>query len=188
MSSIISTFIPELIVGNDYNHYINNIFQTLPVIGLDKEKALSNSINQADDEGYWLEFGTHEGETIIYTAGCKLSNPKFKIYGFDSFEGLPEQWKTNPNDTKHTAGYFATDIPKVRDNVKLWVGWFDQQIPEYLKEYPNTPIAYLHIDGDLYSSAWTVLSELNHLIVTGTTILFDEFCPFGPYSKPYKFS
>ena len=92
MSSIISTFIPELIVGNDYNHYINNIFQTLPVIGLDKVKALNNSIIQADDNGYWLEFGIHEGETIIYTAGCKLGIPGFKIYGFDSFEGLPEDW------------------------------------------------------------------------------------------------
>ena len=40
MDSIITTFIPELIVGKDYNHYMSNIFQTLPVVGLEKEKMM----------------------------------------------------------------------------------------------------------------------------------------------------
>jgi len=133
--------------------------------------------------GNYLEFGVFEGKSLNHTAELR---PNQVIHGFDSFEGLPENWDMGSKKTKHKAGYFATKIPKVRDNVKLWVGWFDQQIPEYLKVHPDTVIAYLHIDGDLYSSAWTVLSELNHLIVPGTIILFDEFCKFGHFSKPYK--
>ena len=86
--------------------------------------------NIQNSKGHYMEFGVFEGKSINYLASL---NKKVTYHGFDSFEGLPEQWKTNPNDTKHTAGYFATDIPKVRDNVKLWVGLFDQQIPEYLK-------------------------------------------------------
>ena len=160
----------------------------LPDGRLDRQAERLNHLQHTLDNLTWnmgtcLEFGVFSGTTLNMLADAK---PNDVVHGFDSFEGLPEQWKTNHNDKKHIAGYFATDIPVVKDNVKLWVGWFDQQIPEYLKVYPNSPIQYLHIDGDLYSSAWTVLSELNHLIVEGTTILFDEFCPFGPYSKPYK--
>ena len=89
MNSIISTFIPEIIIGKNYNDYMENIFNTLPVLGEDKLSILDKSISHADNNGYWLEFGVHEGETIIHTAGRKLSIPEFKIHGFDSFKGLP---------------------------------------------------------------------------------------------------
>jgi hypothetical protein len=38
-------------------------------------------------DGYWFEFGVHSGSTIN-----TLSSFCEKIYGFDSFEGLPEDW------------------------------------------------------------------------------------------------
>ena len=42
MSSIISTFIPEIIIGKDYNDYMENIFPTLPVIA-DNKLALNSN-------------------------------------------------------------------------------------------------------------------------------------------------
>ena len=92
MSSIISTFIPEIIIGKDYNDYMENIFHTLPILGEDKLSILDKVIPHADDDGYWLEFGVHSGETITHTAGRKLGVPNLIIHGFDSFEGLPEDW------------------------------------------------------------------------------------------------
>ena len=83
MSSIISTFIPELIVGKDYQDYMENVFPTLPILGTDKLSILDKSIPHADDRGYWLEFGIHEGETIVHTAGSKLNVSNFIIHGFD---------------------------------------------------------------------------------------------------------
>ena len=125
MSQIISSFIPELIVGKDYYDYMENIFPTLPILGEDKLSILDKSIPHADDKGYWLEFGVHEGETIVHTAGNKLGVSDFKIHGFDSFEGLPEDWiENNPK------GHFNLDsnIPKHLlnlNNINIVKGWFD---------------------------------------------------------------
>jgi hypothetical protein len=37
----------------------------------------------------WLEFGVASGRTINYISN--FTNDK--VYGFDSFEGLPEKWR-----------------------------------------------------------------------------------------------
>jgi hypothetical protein len=37
----------------------------------------------------WLEFGVATGTTINYIS--RFTNDK--VYGFDSFEGLPENWR-----------------------------------------------------------------------------------------------
>ena len=114
MSSIKSTFIPEIIVGKNYQDYMKNIFHTLPILGEDKLSVLDRSLIHAHDEGYWFEFGIHEGETIVYTAGMKLNVPDFKIYGFDSFEGLPEDWLQPETGHPNLKGHFNLDgnIPK----------------------------------------------------------------------------
>ena len=187
MSSIISTFIPELIVGNDYDHYMSNIFQTLPVVGENKEVILHNSIQQAEDEGYWLEFGVHEGETIMYTAGCKLGTPGFLIHGFDSFEGLPEDWiENNPKGHFDLGG----EIPKhllQYSNINIIKGWYDTSIPKFIKENNINKISFLNIDSDLYSSANTILTLLTPYFKGDCIIHFDEFCNYpGGKNGEYK--
>ena len=49
-----------------------------------------------------------------------------------------------------------------------------QGLPEAWKVTHSGPIQLLHVDGDLYSSARTVLTKLNDRIVPGTVIIFDE--------------
>lgn len=101
--------------------------------------------------------------------------PNKQVYGFDSFEGLPEEWV--PSRPK---GHFATDgnLPKVNDNVILLKGFFDSSLPDFKNtDYYQSKdsIAFLHIDCDLYSSTLTVLNELKDKIKPGTIILFDEY-------------
>jgi hypothetical protein len=43
------------------------------------------------NEGLWLEFGVCSGRTINLIS----TNTKNKVYGFDSFFGLPENWGTH---------------------------------------------------------------------------------------------
>lgn len=123
-----------------------------------------------------LEFGVWQGGSINYLAN-KLKPEK--IYGFDSFQGLPEDWAMN-NDGKnfHKKGHFATPLPKVRSNVELLVGMFDQTLPKFLTEHKGS-IGYMNIDSDLYSSAKYVLTTLNDRITAGTVIRFDEICDWG---------
>lgn len=140
---------------------------------------LSSVANQCVISGEVLEFGVYQGTTINILANT-FSNQT--IYGFDSFEGLPEDWNVSFNEkyNKHKKGYFAVDVlPEVNENVKLVKGFFNASLPAWLIENPITQIKLLHVDSDLYSSAKYVLTTLNNYIIPETVIVFDEMYPWG---------
>lgn len=127
-------------------------------------------------EGLNLEFGVHSGQTINCIAKAR---PDLTFYGFDSFEGLPEDWDTGTKYVKKEAFDRSGEPPEVEDNVKLVKGFFDESIPKWLEENNfdrRKTISYLHIDSDLFSSATTIFTELNDMITAGTIIRFDELC------------
>lgn len=120
------------------------------------------------NNGWILEFGVATGRTLNQFA--KWLPNKF-VFGFDGFEGLPEDWTS-----RMRRGFFARDtLPRVRTNCQLVVGWFDQTLPLFKNKINNGPIALLHVDCDLYSSTVTILNELRDNIVPGTVIIFDEY-------------
>jgi len=121
-----------------------------------------------------LEFGTAGGGSISMIRS-KLSD-KYKLYGFDTFEGLPEDWtNTTTNKVLIPKGSFSVsgNIPNIPD-VKFYKGLFTDTIPVYMKDN-RKPIALIHMDCDLYSSTKEVLTSLNSYIVSGTIIVFDEY-------------
>ncbi len=128
-------------------------------------------------EGLYLEFGVFSGTTINHIA----SKVAGVVHGFDSFQGLPEKWEGVP------AGKFSTDgrLPEVRENVRLHVGWFQDTLPEFVKDQRG-PVAFLHVDSDLYSSAKTVLWGLASQIVPGTVIVFDEYMNY-PHWREHEY-
>lgn len=136
-----------------------------------KFRLLKEAIESCQVNGLNCEFGVHEGFTINRIATFIGDET---IYGFDSFEGLPETW--NMNDTSSLSqGHFAiNDLPTVAPNVSLVKGWFDQSIPVWKQTHTDN-LKFIHIDCDLYSSTKTVLDALNSQIVPGTVIVFDEF-------------
>jgi hypothetical protein len=131
--------------------------------------------NLPEKTGLWLEFGVHTGRTINYIAN---STDK-QVYGFDSFEGLPEWWRFG-----YPKGEFDLKglTPNVRPNVVLIKGWFDQVVENYLnQEHPDDVITFIHIDCDLYSSTKTVLDILKHKVAPGCIIIFDELVNYPEY-------
>lgn len=134
----------------------------------DRISNLKYALSLVKKEGMFLEFGVYSGSTINIIAD-KYRNEK--IYGFDSFEGLPEDW----NGWTLEQSYFKTQsLPKVRENVILIKGWFDEVLPNFIKQH-NEDIAFLHVDCDIYSSAKYVLETLGSRIKSGTIIVFDEY-------------
>lgn len=115
-----------------------------------------------------LEFGVNGGKTINQIRNFLTSD--YKVFGFDSFIGLPEDWV----GTRHKKGEMSTNgiIPDVQ-NVIFYKGWFKDTIPQYLNQ--AKPIALLHIDCDLYSSTIDVLYGLKDFIVPSTVLVFDEW-------------
>jgi hypothetical protein len=150
---------------------VDYIERVMPdALGFDSQRELIEfSLGMIKTEGHYLEFGVYTGGTIRFIARRIGGRP---IHGFDSFEGLPEAW------TGFNLGGRAFDVknrlPRVPVNVRLHRGWFDDTLPEWLKTNPG-PVAFIHIDCDLYSSTRTLLALLADRIVPGTIILFDEY-------------
>jgi len=132
---------------------------------------------QAAYAGAVLEFGVATGRTLNQFATWL---PNKTVYGFDGFEGLPEDWTS-----RMRKGFFARDtLPRVRRNCQLIVGWFDQTLPRFKADYiKHDPIALLHVDCDLYSSTATILKNLKDNIVAGTVIIFDEYMNYPGWQQ-----
>jgi hypothetical protein len=152
--------------------YVIKHMRTVPNFANDydfHDWILRNQVNQQlVSSGLILEFGVATGRTLNHI-GRIFSNKT--VHGFDSFEGLPENWTS-----RMPAGFFArSSLPSVRKNCELHVGWFDNTLPKFLSTNEKLPIALLHVDSDLYSSAKTILTLLNSQLVKDTVIIFDEY-------------
>uniref|UniRef100_I2Q7Q5 Macrocin-O-methyltransferase (TylF) n=1 Tax=Desulfovibrio sp. U5L TaxID=596152 RepID=I2Q7Q5_9BACT len=119
------------------------------------------------DFGLLLEFGVRNGHSIYRLAEMF---PSRQVYGFDSFEGLPEAWN-NESAGSYTA---LGRLPKVPANVEFVVGWFNETLPGFKKAH-SEPIAFMNVDCDLYSATKTIFEEMDAQIVPGTIIVFDEY-------------
>lgn len=134
--------------------------------------VLRYAAEHAPKEGLCLEFGVATGNTLtILAEALARSQPGREVHGFDSFEGLPEDWAGH---VERRGAFRRADLPKVPANAKLHVGLFDQTLPGFVDANPG-PVALIHMDCDLYSSTKTVLDALADRIGPGTVILFDEY-------------
>ncbi|MGH3862114.1 class I SAM-dependent methyltransferase [Actinokineospora sp.] len=129
-------------------------------------QTLEHGLSLAPSGGMALEFGVYTGTTLKIIATARGGED---VYGFDSFEGLPDNWRLG-----FPAGAFRVDgLPDV-PGAELVVGWFDDTLPKFLEEHEG-PVDFLHVDGDLYSSAKTVLELVGPRLRVGSIIVFDEF-------------
>jgi len=138
------------------------------------------ALSRTTIDGLYAEFGVFRGESINHMASV-LQARNLTIYGFDSFEGLKEDWR----GTWYRAGHFSLQgqLPKVLPNVTLIKGWFDATVPPFLAAHPNQPFAFLHLDADTFESTTQLLALLKDRIVPGTVIIFDEYIGFTNWQR-----
>jgi len=136
----------------------------------DTDVVLFEGLKLASSDGLFAEFGVWRGSTINKIA--ERVSECTTVHGFDSFEGLPQDW-WGP----YRKGLFDTKggLPHVRANVELHQGWFDATVPQFAAQHPETPIAFLHVDCDLYSSTKTIFDCLGKRLRPGSIIVFDEY-------------
>lgn len=135
-------------------------------LALEKDKQLGGA-------GIFAEFGVGLGKSgnfIAQRIGNKI------LYGFDWYQGLPEDWRA-PHFLKGTyalkPGVKIPPLP-LEKNIELVVGRFKDVLPTFVKE-KNAPILFLHIDCDLYSSTKEIFNNIKDYVAEGTIIVFDEF-------------
>lgn len=146
----------------------------------DRFELLKLAVERAKDgggSGLWLEFGVSGGESINFIAGQTDKT----VYGFDSFEGLPEDWVKSRTNTQPKGSMSQHHrLPPVGKNVELIKGWFHETLPGFLRNHPE-PVSFVHIDSDLYSSAKTILDQLR--FQNGSVIVFDEYYNYALWKE-----
>jgi hypothetical protein len=118
----------------------------------------------------YLEFGVYQGASL--RMWCAMDrNPESRFFGFDSFQGLPEDWTADK-----PAGTFSTGVPQIGDDrCRLLMGLFHDTLYPFLAEFQTRGQLVVHIDCDLYSSALFCLMALDRWLVPGVIVVFDEF-------------
>jgi O-methyltransferase len=113
------------------------------------------------------------GESIRRWSQLNTS-PNSRFFGFDSFEGLPEEWSGVPKGSYSAKG----ELPAIDDpRVHFVKGWFQETVPNFLMGYKAVEKNRLVIynDCDLYSSTLFCLTQFNSVMTPGTILIFDEF-------------
>ena len=146
--------------------YIKSVNKKVPAIIGSNIHAFKIGIDAAVVDGLVLEFGVRFGTSIRQISALVHQN----VYGFDSFQGLPESWHNEPKGSYSTKGI----IPSVPQNVILHPGWFEETLSGFVKRHPE-PVRFMNIDCDIYSSTQTVLEFFAKQIIPGTVIVFDEY-------------
>jgi len=170
--------------GDDRSHFA--YCSSFTKGGLTKTKGKQKVYTKVD-RGFWAEFGVYTGRSIYALSQLRLEGKK--VYGFDCFTGLPEDWNDECEKGAFDLGgkapefiNFVTEFGEtVRDwpdNIELYTGLFEKTIPKFLKKNEEKA-SFIHIDCDLYSSTKTVLTLLKDRIQSGTIICFDEFPPLS---------
>lgn len=153
------------------------VIEKMPKVSVLKSalSLLTFSLKKVQKEGLFLEFGVFSGTTINHISSVAKDKT---VYGFDSFEGLPETWRSG----FHKGCFKVDNLPEVNSNVELVKGYFNDTLPKFLEEHKED-CAFLHIDCDLYSSAKTVFEFLKPRIKTGTIIVFDEYFNYPSWEE-----
>jgi hypothetical protein len=144
-------------------------------IGFETQReVLDYALSQTTVAGDYLEFGVFRGGTIRYIQKRlrRMGKAGAIIHGFDSFEGLPEAW--GGSHLGQSAFSTRGKLPRVPRNVVLHRGWFSDTILEW-RASAAAPLAFLHVDCDIYSSTVEVLEGLYDRMQVGTVIVFDEY-------------
>lgn len=117
--------------------------------------------------GLWLEFGVYKGQSARHWLEAGAPH----LYGFDTFEGLPEKWRDGYEKGKFDCGGIAPEFGGFT-SVK---GLIQDTLPGFLEDHPENA-ALVHIDTDLYSAAEFTLRTLRESgrLVQGTVVVFDE--------------
>ncbi len=158
-----------------FRHFKDQMEQSMLFRNKDRNRefAIKRAIANGIKDGLYAELGVAGGD------GCRLFGEALKPHGlvmtgFDSFEGLEEDWTGMQSGREAGAFTQAGALPEVPDNVTLVKGWVQDTLPGYLKENAGKPFAFVHMDMDTYTPTAYALKAIKKRLRKSTVILFDE--------------
>ncbi|MEE9367880.1 MAG: TylF/MycF/NovP-related O-methyltransferase [Pontiella sp.] len=147
-----------------------------------------------DNVGDYLEFGVCRGSSMIvmHQELQEAGLDHIRLFGFDSFEGLPED-----DESEWEEGSFSAHIDWVSqrladnhidlDRVNLVKGFYSDSLTDDLVAKHNLSKAgVIMIDCDLYSSTVESLDFCEPLIQDEVIMIFDDWNPLAKQNKGEK--
>lgn len=148
---------------------------------------------ERNQPGLWLEFGAWSGKSTREIANFAY-NLSEQVYSFDSFLGLPEDWRRADGGLRDhgritrsflsTGSFSRAGKPPYTDPRIDWrIGWFNETLPQFLGEpaFAHRNVSFLHMDADLYSSTDTVFRHLERRIHPSAVMVFDELINYPEF-------
>lgn len=149
-----------------------------------------------DTQGIIIEFGTRWGQNLALFSALRGIYEPFnrhrKIVGFDTFKGFPSisekdggsdiMKKGNLTVVENYFGYLYKLLEiHEKNNPLSHIKKFDLrpgdaavELKKYLKEYPQTIIALVYFDLDLYEPTKRCLKSIRPYLTKGSVLGFDE--------------
>jgi hypothetical protein len=134
----------------------------------------------AESSGSIVEFGSYRGGSAIFLASvCRSLGLNVKVYGLDTFEGMPP---TDKGVDAHDAGDFSgVDLNELRafvessglsGHLEFIQGIFEATAPALLAE--ASPVLLAHIDCDVYASVAFAWETVKPYMASGGYVAFDD--------------
>ena len=129
--------------------------------------------------GLLVELGVWKGDSLriiaaAAAAAASVYRGSYTVVGFDSFLGLPEDFAGG----QFRRSAFSTQgkhPPRLPINVDIYQGWFNQTIQPFFMKNTNHDVVFVHIDCDLYSSAFEALDVIARKLIVGSILQFDQY-------------
>ena len=137
--------------------------------------------------GLLIELGVWKGDSLRIIAAAAAAaaaataatpsssiHASYTVVGFDSFLGLPEDFAGG----QFRRSAFSTQgkhPPRLPINVDIYQGWFNQTIESFFTKNTNHDVVFVHIDCDLYSSAFEALDVIARKLIVGSILQFDQY-------------
>jgi hypothetical protein len=141
--------------------------------------------------GKLLEFGVYKGLSLIRFAQYRRlleTDTSREIVGFDIFGKFPvseTESKSNKDfasdfENRGGEGLSINEIANIFsekkiENVSLIPGDIFESLPRYLNEFPETSVALLHLDVDIYEPTKYILENCYERVVRGGLIIIDDY-------------
>ena len=166
IASYFVSIFPFFIIHN-FSKY-HELRKTLKIIEMD------------ETDGDYCEFGCFTGASLTHSLRITSGKEFFKkkiFYGFDSFEGFPEEAHKIYKSEDFSADY--NEVKKIEKNskgrCKIIRGFFEESLTDNLIKKNISKISLAFIDCDLALSSIPVFSFIKGRLVNGSFIIIDDY-------------
>ena len=147
--------------------------------------ATGRALKIANEEAIFIECGTGKGymaAAIVEYHNFRSSSPSLYLIDNYSAELITTEGIATPSPASFA---YSDNVTEVKEYFKSYpsIKVIKGLIPAVLKQLPELPIAFLHIDLNNAPAERAALRQFQNRLVPGAIIIFDDYGGFGGHDQ-----